>query len=61
MSKYEVIFHYGDTGFEENLTGEIFNSESEAQIRVNSCNKHISCEDYELGDYYYARKIGDNK
>lgn len=54
---YEVVFHYGDTGFEENLTGEIFASKKEAERVASNCDKHIDCEGYDLGDYYYVREV----
>jgi len=58
MPKFEVIFHYGDTGFEENLTEETYDTYDEAERRARACNKHIDCDDYENGDYYYVKKGG---
>lgn len=57
MAKYEVMYHYGDTGFEENLTGEIFTSKKQADKVCRNSDKHINCEDYELGDYYFVKEI----
>ena len=54
--KFEVIFHYGDTGFEENLTGDTFASKAEAEAAASRSNKHIDSEGYDLGDYYYVKE-----
>jgi len=55
--KYEVMFHYGDTGFEENLTGDVFTDKREAEHVARNCDKHIDSEGYELGDYYYVKEV----
>ncbi len=54
--KFEVIFHYGDTGFEENLTGDTFANKAEAEAAASRSNKHIDSEGYELGDYYFVKE-----
>ena len=55
--RYEVMFHYGDTGFEENLTGDVFTDKRVAERVARNCDKHIDSEGYELGDYYYVKEV----
>ena len=55
--KYGVYYHYGDTGFEENLTGEIYTNRADAERAARISDKHIDSESYELGDYYFVKEI----
>ncbi len=57
MKKYEILYHYGDTGFEENLSGEVFTDLELAKRRARQLDDHIDVEDYELGDYYYVKEV----
>lgn len=57
IKHYEVMYHYGDTGFEENLTGDIFDSKEDAEYACRMSDKHIDSEAYELGDYYFVKEV----
>ena len=54
---YEVILHYGDSGFEENISGEIYHSFREASYIARKNNEFMGCDDYENGDYYFVKEV----
>lgn len=55
MIQFGVYYHYGDTGVDELF--EVFPTLAEAERDAHIKDKHVDSENYELGDYYFAKRI----
>jgi hypothetical protein len=53
--KFGVYYHYGDTGEDELM--EVYDTMAEAEAHARNSDKHVDSENYELGDYYFAKEI----
>ena len=56
MKKYDIAYHYGDTGESEVMETKDFASAKEAEAYAEYLNRHMDSADALAGDYYFEEE-----